>query len=234
MKNNVILPESRKRKFTCPHCKAISSQLWGNLSSNNMSVPDSMGIYRDSLRGQSVSNWGKDIAGDGVWLISCCENCRKICIWKNEQMVYPKIIVVDEPNEDLPEDIKSDYWEAASILRESPRGAAALLRLCIQKLCKHLGKKGKNLNDDIGELVKDGLSEKVQKAMDLLRVTGDNSVHPGELDMTDNTEIATNLFGLVNFIAEKMITEPKEVDSFYENIMPESAKEAVERRRNRK
>ena len=148
-------------------------------------------------------------------------------------MVYPNIIVVDEPNEDLPEDIKSDYLEAASILCESPRGAAALLRLCIQKLCKHLGKKGKNLNDDIGELVKDGLSEKVQKAMDLLRVTGDNSVHPGELDMTDNTEIATSLFGLVNFIAEKMITEPKEVDLFYEKVMPQSAKDAVEKRNKR-
>ncbi len=48
------------------------------------------------------------------------------------------------------EDIRRDYDEAAKVLALSPRGAAALLRLAIRKLCKELGEPGKNINEDIG------------------------------------------------------------------------------------
>ena len=234
MKNKIIPPEARLEKFTCPHCGAISAQLWGAmLAGDNISkVANVSALTAGYLRGSN--HWRRIIGSNGYWIISCCENCENICIWKDEIMIYPDTIVVDEPNEDLPEDIKNDYREAASILNKSPRGAAALLRLCVQKLCKCLGKKGKNLNDDIGELVKEGLSPTVAKAMDALRVTGSNAVHPGELSFEDNPEIAKKLFGLINFIADKMITEPKEIDSFYESTMPESAKNAVEKRSKRK
>lgn len=229
----VIPPKARLEKFTCPHCGAISAQLWGAmLAGDNISkVANVSALTAGCLRGSSL--WREIIGSNGHWIISCCENCENICVWKDEKMIYPDVIAVDKPNEDLPDDIKNDYLEAASILNKSPRGAAALLRLCVQKLCKYLGKKGKNLNDDIGELVKDGLSDKVIKAMDVLRVTGDNAVHPGELDITDDTETATRLFELINYIADKTITDPMEIDSIYEK-MPQSAKDAVEKRNNRK
>lgn len=234
MKNKIIPPKARLEKFTCPHCGAISSQLWGNMSASNgvSRIPRIAPIAESGwLRG--ASQWKSLLDESGDWIVSSCENCGGICVWLNDGLIYPDIIIIDEPNEDLPEDIKNDYREAASILNKSPRGAAALLRLCIQKLCKYLGEKGENLNNDISELVKKGLPEKVQKAMDLLRVTGNNSVHPGSLDMTDNVDIATKLFGLINFIAEKMITEPKEVDTLYDSIMPESAKKAAEKRKQK-
>jgi hypothetical protein len=47
----------------------------------------------------------------------------------------------------------------------------------------HLGESGKNLNTDIGNLVKEGLSVDIQQALDSLRVIGNESVHPGELDL---------------------------------------------------
>lgn len=230
MKNKIIPPKARLQMFTCPHCGAISSQFWGELSAGGY-VSKKANQLSDYLR--ITSDWKYYIGEDGTWIISCCENCKKICIWRNEKLLYPDTITVNQPNDDLPEDIKNDYLEAASILNRSPRGAAALLRLCVQKLCKYLGKKGKNLNDDIGELVKDGLSEKVVKAMDVLRVTGDNAVHPGELDITDDLETATRLFELINYIADKTITDPMEIDSIYEKTMPQSAKDAVEKRNKR-
>lgn len=234
MKNKTIPPRTRLEKFTCPHCGAISAQLWGAmLAGDNISkVANLPALTAGCLRGSN--HWREIIGSNGHWIISCCENCENICIWKDEKMIYPDTIVVDEPNEDLPEDIKNDYREAASILNKSPRGAAALLRLCVQKLCKYLGKKGKNLNDDIGELAKEGLPEKTVKAMDILRVTGNNYVHPGKLDTDDDAKVATDLFKLLNFIAYKMITEPKEIDSLYEDIVPESAKTAIEQRSKRK
>lgn len=234
MKSKMIPPKSRLEKFTCPHCGAISAQLWGAmLAGDNISrVASVSALTAGCLRGSN--HWREIIGSNGHWIVSCCENCENICIWKDEKIIYPDIIIVDEPNEDLPEDIKNDYREAASILNKSPRGAAAILRLCVQKICKTLGKKGKNLNDDIGELVKDGLPETIIKAMDILRVTGNNYVHPGKLDPADDIEIATKLFWLVNIIAEKLITDPKELKTFYEKTVSQSARDAIKKRNNRK
>ncbi|MFN7599434.1 MAG: DUF4145 domain-containing protein [Cereibacter sp.] len=78
----------------------------------------------------------------------------------------------------MTEDIRRDYDEASTILDLSPRGAAALIRLGIQKLCKELGQAGKNINDDIGALVKDGLDVRVLQALDAVRVIGNSAVHP--------------------------------------------------------
>ncbi len=130
----------------------------------------------------------------------------------------------------MPDDIKADYEEARDILSQSPRGAAALLRLCIQKLCKHLGKPGTNINDDIGALVKDGLSPKVQKSLDIVRVVGNNAVHPGQIDLRDDLQTANMLFGLVNLIADVMITQPKHVDELFNSVVPDSQKDAIARR----
>jgi len=144
-------------------------------------------------------------------------------------MVYPYSGTAPLPNPDLPDDIKVDYEEARSIVSLSPRGAAALLRLVIQKLCKCLGEKGESTNTDIANLVKKGLPGKVQKSLDIVRVVGNNAVHPGQFDLKDNAEVAGRLFGLVNLIAEVLITQPKHVDELYESL-PESQKEAIRKR----
>ncbi|WP_201721792.1 hypothetical protein [Polynucleobacter asymbioticus] len=49
-------------------------------------------------------------------------------------MVYPNRGNVPVANEDMPNDVKSGYEEAASIAALSPKAASALLRLAIQKL----------------------------------------------------------------------------------------------------
>ena len=119
--------------------------------------------------------------------------------------------------------------ETSSIIGCSPRGAAALLRLCIQKLCGHLEESGKNINKDISELVKKGLNPKIQKSLDIVRVIGNEAVHPGVMDFKDKPETAIHLCHLVNIIAEAMITQPKMIDSLYDEL-PEQKKEQISER----
>ena len=136
---------------------------------------------------------------------------------------------VPPPNPDLPDHITTDYEEAGTILELSPRGAAALLRLCIQNLCKYLGKPGKNLNDDIGALVAKGLDGRVQQALDTVRVLGNEAIHPGTLDLKDDRQTVKKMFGLVNVIAETMITIPRERDDLF-NTLPENKRKAIDNR----
>ncbi len=160
---------------------------------------------------------------------SRCFHCKDIAIWIYDRLVWPQQGKAPVPNPDLPTDIRTDYQEASTILALSPRGAAALLRLCIQKLCKHLGEKGKNPNEDIARLVKKGLPEKVQEALDSIRVIGGEAVHPGQLDLRDDSGTAETLFELVNFIADIMISKPKRVSEIY-NKLPQSKIKAIEQR----
>jgi len=83
-------------------------------------------------------------------------------------MVYPASPLGPSPIDGMPEVIRTDYEEARSIAEASPRAAAALLRLAVQKLCKHLGEKGENINQDIANLVKKGLSVEVKQALDIV------------------------------------------------------------------
>jgi len=195
--------------FNCPFCHAYADQHWAfpnKLVKNiNYGADENFGICR-------------------------CNRCGRFSFWVNQEMVSPKALTSPPPNPDLPEDIKSDYEEARSILSGSPRGAAALLRLSIQKLCKHLGESGKNINDDISSLVNKGLSPKVQQALDIVRVVGNNAVHPGQIDLKDDTETANSLFGLINLIVDVMITQPKHVEELYKNVVPEPQREAIKKR----
>lgn len=135
-----------------------------------------------------------------------------------------------DPNNDLPDDIKADYEEARRIASISPRGAAALLRLSIQKICKHLGEPGNNINNDISSLVRKGLSPKIQQALDTVRVVGNEAVHPGQMDLKDSVEVVNKLFGLVNIIAEVLITQPKHVEEMYIAMVPEGHRNAIDKR----
>jgi hypothetical protein len=128
----------------------------------------------------------------------------------------------------MPAEVKTDYLEARRIVAVSPRGAAGLLRLALQKLIATLDE-SENLNTAIGNLVKRGLDPTVQQALDVVRVVGNNALHPGEMDVTDDRATALALFGLVNEITEAMIARPARVAQLYASL-PAGARDAVERR----
>lgn len=153
--------------------------------------------------------------------LSECYNCKKIAVWVHGNLVFPGLRVGPIPNIDLPQGLVMDFEEARTIVGSSPRGAAALMRLVIQKLCAHLGEKGRNIDDDIASLVSKGLNPLVQKALDVVRVIGNEAVHPGTIDLKDDHNTALRLFGLVNAIADQMITHPKSVQEMYDQLPPE-------------
>ncbi len=218
LKEKYYPPLHEEVQFHCPHCGVFAKQYWAHLKAGHFWGGDFI---------NRVTRFDENLEKN--WTISKCEHCSDRIIWINDTIIHPKKIMVSSPNEDLDEEIQEDYLEAANIFSDSPRASAALLRLSLQKLCKQLGEKGNNINDDIGELVKKGLNPAIQKSLDTLRITGNNAVHPGKINLSEESDKVLKLFELINFIAEKMITEPKEIDAFYEDL-PEGAKKAVDKR----
>lgn len=195
-----IPPSSGAPKFTCPHCAAVSKQEWIGLTWDGETV------YFQHQK--CVASFGK------------CDHCEEHTVWVGETQVFPDVTNAPAPNLDLSQSIKDIYLEAASISAKSPRGAAALLRLAVQMLCKELGEPGKNINSDIASLVDKGLPRRVQQSLDCVRVIGNNAVHPGQID-ADDPNVVGQLFHLVNIIAEAMISMPKRVDGIYSSLPPQ-------------
>jgi hypothetical protein len=218
MKDKYYPPVHAQGQFHCPNCNVYAKQYWSHLRCR----PSDYSLYRKS----DTSIFGLP-GHDGMLpetvTISICHRCSGFAFWNHDVMIFPQAISVENPNQDLPEDIQKDYWEAARILSDSPRASAALLRLALQKLCKYLGGEGKHIDTDIKSFVNSGLNLKVLKALDSLRIVGNNAVHPGNIDLEDSPEVALKLFSLLNFVAEKMITEQKEIDAFYDDL-PDGSK----------
>ena len=160
--------------------------------------------------------------------ISRCYNCSDLSIWINGTIVWPETNLEFEPNDDLPPDIRKDFLEAASVLAKSPRSACALLRLCLQKLLIHL-KYGSNINDAIARMVKDGLPVQIQRSADIIRIVGNDSVHPGTINPDDDRKIAGSLFDLVNYVCDHFVSTPKRLEKIY-SWMPEEKIKAIEAR----
>ena len=95
-------------------------------------------------------------------------------------------------------------------------------------MCKELGEDGNNINTDIGNLVKKGLPEIVQQSLDIVRVTGNDAVHPGQID-TDDPDTVVRLFDLVNIIIEYVIALPKKVSGLYD-LLPDNKRSEIQKR----
>lgn len=162
--------------------------------------------------------------------ISVCFACKRETLWIADKIIYPVPSgEAPEPNPDLPTEVRNDYLEAAQVLKVSPRSAAALLRLALEKMCGTLLGQKADINTMIGTLVERGLNPTIQQALDVVRVVGNEAVHPGTLDLKDDVETTGRLFLLINLIAEAMISHPKHVAELYK-IIPENKLKGIEQR----
>lgn len=250
-------PSLKEKSFNCPHCSALAKQFWHNLLAEPLAgdqipvcfSPEEAEEFGKDIEDKetraSLTVWARKVAiglpfivekrrdpySYSIWNVSVskCYNCNEIAVWIGNKLCWPPTGDVLSPNPDLSLDIRRDYEEAAAIVDASPRGAAALLRLAIQKVCVELGGAGRNLNEDIASLVSKGLDPRVQQALDVVRVVGNNAVHPGEIDLRDDRSTAERLFQLVNLIADIMISQPKHVAGMFD-ALPEGAREGIQRR----
>lgn len=213
-------PQYRLTSFHCPHCGVFAHQKWFMY----------INAYEKTAK-QGVGHFVGTGITTNVWKLTAsqCAHCHKHALWMDEKIIYPNTSVAPLPSTDMPSNVSDEFMEARNVLSVSARASAALLRLALQKLCKHLGQSGKNINDDIAELVKQGLSPKIQEALDIVRVVGNNAVHPGEMDLRDDVDTALKLFKIINMIVESMITQPNEVKELFEKL-PEGAKQQISER----
>jgi hypothetical protein len=258
MSTKHIAPRVGLSSYSCPHCGAVAHQYWYRAlitsvpKGNAPSVlriseiafdPESVGddevranlmkflerFEKNALTCRTLQfSIGSTAEMVNFWF-SQCHSCDGFTIWFEDKILYPAFQSEISAHEDMPASVKADFDEAVSIIALSPRGAAALLRLCIQKLMIELEFPGENLNDDIGALVKKGLDWRIQQALDVVRVIGNNAVHPGEIDLTDDHATAIELCSLVNIIVASMISVPKRIDEMYASL-PTTARGAIEKR----
>lgn len=214
-----IKPELDKEIFTCSFCGGNNQHTWELYSI----------IYGSLCHGHHPDPYVK---AENKLNISVCKVCNKFTLWLDEKQIYPLTSDIEQPNIDMPEEIKNLYLEARDVYPISKKSSAALLRLALQLLCKDLGEEGKNINTDIANLVKKGLSEIVQKSLDIIRITGNQAVHPGELNLNENEELVESLFGVLNFIIEETYSKERKINELY-NKLPESSIQAIKKRDKR-
>ena len=226
---NYVAPKFEEKAFTCPYCGTYAQQNWmiyklGIDCCNNTYLPINY------IKGEGNRNLSDDEMEKLTSLsISTCQACNKYHIWHNDKMIVPTNSPIPMPLEDMPQVVKDLYLEARDVYPISHKSACALLRLAVQHLCKELGEKGNNINDDIRSLVSKGLPERIQKALDIVRVVGNNAVHPGVMSEEDTKEYAQKMFKLLNIIVDDRIVQPREIDDLFEGL-PEGPKKAIERR----
>lgn len=218
MSNKESIYTGKGKSYLCPFCGVVSQF---KTSTNTIYFND--GTYISS------EHYISNLNDVGNIEIMTCSNCYKFLIVYNNEIIYPSMSSAPMPNEEMPENVKEIYNEAREVYNKSPKAAAALLRLSLQLLCKELGGEGKNINNDIKIMVKNGLPPILQKSLDILRVIGNEAVYPGTIDFNDNQEVSLSLFNIMNFIVEKMIIEPKQIKELYDSL-PEDKLKAIENR----
>lgn len=199
-----IEPAPKAPAYTCPHCGTLAE------------------VRRDYWTREAGTN------GPPEWHGTRCRVCGGWIAWFKDERRWPSSFIGPLAHEKMPANVREIYDEAREVGGRSPRSAGALLRLGLQVLVSELVTEP-NLNKAIGDLVKDGLPERIQKAMDVLRVVGNNAVHPGEIVLDEQPETVQALFQLLNLVVEDRIARIQEIDALYE-ALPAGALEAIDRR----
>lgn len=237
MNQQYFPPRYGEKSFSCPTCSAYTQQHWYeiklfgpnvveyNAFAGLREVQDDIGETWDSIKENGYF-------ADNLSAVSKCLVCEEVSVWVEGKIVYPLTHLAPLPNLDMPEDVMKIYVEARKVSTLSPTASTALLRLALEKLLPQVGAKKAKIDTMIGDLVSQGLPKEVEKALDSLRVIGNEAVHPGTIDLEDNTDVSIALFKLLNVVVDRMITQKREIDEIY-SLIPENKLKGIEDRNNR-
>ncbi|WP_062513888.1 DUF4145 domain-containing protein [Halobacillus sp. KGW1] len=232
-----VSPTLNERSYNCPRCGTLCPQnhfvIWKSKDDKNDTLDLSVSKEKIVTSGQffrppSPVSPGKPSPLEWHLVISVCTECEKYTVWENRNVIFPESNTLPTPAEDMPNDICEIYEEATGVYKHSKRASAALLRLAIEHLLiNHLDVPKNSINKMIGDLVeKNDLPPYVQQGLDTLRYYGNKGIHFGEIADLDDEEKVTFLFTLINLLIEELITKPKTIEKFYDEL-PESFREQV-------
>ena len=164
-----VSPAIDQLAFSCPHCHALARQFWFSVHADPLKADEKPVVataetvkaltFGDVAEDERVRKlkWAERVASGRPFLevhrqfrnrdvqnvsISFCFNCNEMCLWVSDQLVWPRRAEGQEPKLHASLDVRRDCEEESRTLEASPRSAAVLLRLAIEKLCKELGESG--------------------------------------------------------------------------------------------
>ena len=230
--NTYIEPRLGAESFSCPYCNTVAHQDWyslflrpQNAAEVRVLTPEAVkalrqgDAQRDNIKeiDQFVERLKKNEltyeyqkhphplkAKMANLYISNCHSCNGFSLWVGGLLVFPTRI--DKTLELVEEDLE----EAAAILNKFPRGAAALMRVCIQKLVPLLEDNGKELNQRVSSLVRKGLEMEIQQAMDVLQVLRSDPVQLSQLELQADRETALRFLDSSKAVLERRMSQNRD------------------------
>src|SRR6516225_5737683 len=229
MSSQDIEPRLGTEAFSCPHCNAVANQDWYSLflkpenADEVLVLTPETATVRTLVEGKhewnditEIDQFVERLKRNEVTYVyqkhsqslkvkmanlhlSSCHSCNGFALWVGERLAFP--INVDK----TPALVEEDLEEAAAILNKSPRGAIALMRVCIQKLMPLLKQDSENLNDSMSSLVRKGLEVEIQQAMEVLQVLGNDPAQPTSLDTQEDKEMALRFVDSLKAILERRV-----------------------------
>jgi len=227
-----IHPRLGAESFSCPHCNTVAHHDWYSLFLKPENAGEILVLTPEAVT-VSTLRQGEGERGDIKEVnqfverlkkneltyeyqkhlhplkvkmanlhISNCHSCNGFALWVGDRLVFPTTL------DRTPELVEEDIEEAAAILNKSPRGATALMRVCIQQLVPLLKRNGSNLDNYVSSLVRKGLEVEIQQSMEVLEVLRSN---PAQLtnssDSQEDKKIALRLFDSLKAILERRILQ---------------------------
>jgi hypothetical protein len=225
-----VEPRLGAESFSCPHCKTIAHQDWHSLflrpenaAEVRVLTPETVNVTA-SGRGEAQQDSIKEIDRFVERLkrneltyeyqkhpqplkvrmanlhVSNCHSCNGFALWVGGLLVFPTRI------DKTPELVEEDVEEAAAILEKFPRGAAALMRVCVQKLVPLLEDNGKALNQRVSSLVRKGLEMEMQQSMEVLAVLRSDPAQLSQLESQADKETALRFLDSLQAVLERRMS----------------------------
>jgi hypothetical protein len=233
MISTVREPTFGAESFSCPHCNDVAHQDWfslflkpENASGVDVLIPET--ITARILQGGSEWSDIKELdqfverlkkheitylyqkhsqsvkAKMANLHVSGCHGCNGFALWVGDRLVFPCNV---DKTPDLAEE---DFAEAAAILKQSPRGATALMRVCIQKLVPLLKQDGRYLKDYISSLVRKGLEVEIEQATEVLQVLRNEPGQPASLETQGDKAMALRFIDSLKAVLERRTLQNEE------------------------
>jgi hypothetical protein len=227
-----IEPQLGAESFSCPHCNTVAHQDWyslflkpENTAEVRVLTPEAVKALRqsDAQRDniKEIDQFVERLKKNALTYeyqkhphplkvkmanlhISNCHSCNGFSLWVRGVLVFPTRI------DKTPELVEEDLEEAAAILNKFPRGATALMRVCIQKLVPLLEDNGKELNQRVSSLVRKGLEMEIQQAMDVLQVLRSDSTQLNPLRSEADRETALRFLDSLKEVLERRMSRNRD------------------------